>query len=1140
MAAYPGLTYVEYPYNQIPDPDVCRLRRIGLTGSVDVNALIAFLDNISSINKILLVPASQTLECIDPPTPVFPIDNWGYNDIIFDLMNLNEVWGCTTGSSDIEVAICDQWLGIGHEDLDYSKITIFPTPNLYGQEPSSLDLTTSNLFAAQHGYGITGTIASQHNSVGIAGVAPASSFRFYSVGSDPTHGDPSLGIEQILREFELGNRPLPKVINVSYDGIGGVIPIGCTICGVSPLVPECIDFLLEQGTTIVVGSSPWNTTPASYWDVDNQGQKDGVINCTFTDHNLNYINYNAGFQIGLQDGCDFEYLAELTTPAYQYGSLQHPNTYKVLENWNPPVDGSSSHSTALVSGVVALMLAGNPCLAPSQIEHILKNTSLPIHYSTDTYNYVLGDNIPLPSWECTSNDGAVLPEHIAGSIDAWAAYQACIDPKLVVNNALTITQDRSYQEITIEAGGELIIDGADFTMHENGRIFVKRGGKLNIINQSSVTSCSGRWAGIVLEGNNNEYHDDLINNAITNVADQPAWLVMNNSTLENAKEAISSDAGNLRWNALIQVSNSTFRNNWRSVALMSSRVDGQTSESCSEFIDCTFVNPGGIADKYGITNWDAQGILIQRCHFINMERDAIHTIDGTFDIIETTIDNDLMLPDRYGIRLWSTGSVSGETNIGNPGNQMNTISRTKTAITLEGASNVKIHHNMLRDNILGMYVEGGTTSDIYNNDFSNNYWSIGQLATGFTGFNTFDCNRFSSVVTGYYDFYNFGYVKNTDFDGNLFSDDRPSFKLFQENEVSGIGLVGQISHQGSESSPRTNRFNLDQLCNRVNTGNLNSLFDYWYAAPPANDPTNADYARMKATCSLTDPFSGMSNFYNSYLGEENYEPLCTAGTNGLTTGDPDCTHFSCYTGLVSTVEALRADSQANPSDLDYFEKAAYRTLLHLVNQLVSQADYTGAISLLEQHSLTETWRVQYGVRLHQGDITSAERLLDNISQYNDVDNQFFVVTQRINIRFRKDLGSFKLSGTERANLNQIANALVPSSANAKALLVLFDDQHFDVITPDPTHQNLESANEQKELGMVCYPNPTSGMVDLRCNFDRIGKTCVVTNMMGRAIYEFSLEEMDSVDLSGFPDGVYFMTVVGKGSILYRTSVVLFN
>jgi Secretion system C-terminal sorting domain len=812
---------------------------------------------------------------------------------------------------------------------------------------------------------------------------------------------------------------------------------------------------------------------------------------------------------------------ELTAPNWMYTSLDVP----------PAVDreftngGTSSGAAALITGVVSLMLSVNPCLNPAQVEKILKETASSITIPTG----FLGSFALIP------------PLSLAGSVNAHHAVTGSLNNHLEVSGTLTLNNfysSYSYKSIEVLSGGHLIIDGAYLAMVEDGIINVRRGGKLTIINDAVVTACSGRWKGILLDGNNDYSHFQLANNLIPIISNRPAQLFIEHSTLENAVNAFSCDAGYKKWNALVEAKQTTFSNNWRSVALMSSRVKNQPSETDNQFIGCTFTTDGTEVSNFGITNWDAQGVQIQTCNFFNIKRDAIHSIDGSFDISGCNIDNDLIYLNAFGIRLGATTSAQWETYIGGNSSATNTISRTRCAITVDGATNVIISHNRIRENILGVFVSGNTGSTTKNNDFLDNFWGIGQLSAGLNSHNAFNCNKFESNKKDLFDFYNFGYVFDTDFDGNIFSENRPSFKLFHEDEVPGISLVGIISNQGTEQNPRTNQFNTEQYCDRINSGNLNTEFDYWYPPTPSQqDPNFAQYLRMKATCSLTEPYNGQSNYYNSYSGA-NAVIGCTAGIGGFSPDHPDCMDRNCLQQLVSSVLFFRNSQPLEKSILDHYEKEAQATLLYLIQQSVSYNDYISAIDLLSNYSLKDVNRLKFGVLLQQGEFTAAELVLNNMALSYNVDDQLFVVAQRVNIRFRKSTGDFELTPSERANLNNIANAMQPASAYAQSLLMLFGNQFFDVITPKTEQKALESYKHQNELALVCYPNPSTGLVNLRCNFDRIGKKCSVSNIMGHTLFETSLETSDEIDLSTYPDGIYILSVLENGSILYRTQVVL--
>ena len=137
------------------------------------------------------------------------------------------------------------------------------------------------------------------------------------------------------------------IINVSWTGTG--------------LNEAAAREITESGTTLVLGAG--NDNYASYHS--EIADIPGVINVSSINVQNKHVNHYAHNQY-----------VDICAPGSVVATTRANNSYG-------PSAGTSA-SAAIVSGVIALMLEVNPCLQPSEVESIIKQTADPI---ADAHDY---------------------------------------------------------------------------------------------------------------------------------------------------------------------------------------------------------------------------------------------------------------------------------------------------------------------------------------------------------------------------------------------------------------------------------------------------------------------------------------------------------------------------------------------------------------------------------------------------------------------------------------------------------------------------------------------------------------------------------------------------------------------------------
>ena len=234
-------------------------------------------------------------------------------------------------------------------------------------------------------------------------------------------------------------------------------------------------------------------------------------------------------------------------------------------------------------------------------------------------------------------DSIVVRGNLFG--DGWIAFNIIHDGDslpiiypIYVNAVVPIVKDSIFNTNTtindeILFVGDLIVSATltitdTVLMAPSARLIVRPGGKL-IVNGGTLTNaCDGEmWQGIIVEGNP----------SLPQYAQRQGSVILNNATVENARNAISTRGADTNavyehTGGIVQATNTLFRNNRRAAEFLEyeNHSGSNVTDNTSRFTRCTFtVDDDNLFASNGtsflehVSLWRVRGVKFNGCDFRN-------------------------------------------------------------------------------------------------------------------------------------------------------------------------------------------------------------------------------------------------------------------------------------------------------------------------------------------------------------------------------------------------------------------------------------------------------------------------------------------------------------------------------------------
>jgi serine protease len=342
--------------------------KLNVPGSAD-NAMRAL--TIDTIKKLRVDPSIEYAEpnfirrASAVPNDQFYGYQWHYQ-----LMNLPQAWDVTTGSNSVIVAVIDTGVLTNHPDLNARLLSgyDFISDSAMALDGDGIDADATDVgddpqgaSSSFHGTHVAGTIgAVTDNSTGVAGVTWQGwvmPLRVLGRG-----GGTDADIAQAIRyaaglSNNSGTVPAQRahVINLSLGGYGS-----------NQTVLNAVSAARAQGVIVVAAAGNDNRSAPSY-----PASYDGVISVSavgITAQKAAYSNYGAFIDVAAPGGDTSDFNGD-GFPDWVL-SAKGDDAGNALYRFDAGTSMASPH----VAGVIALMLAVNPNLTPTDIDQLIAGT----------------------------------------------------------------------------------------------------------------------------------------------------------------------------------------------------------------------------------------------------------------------------------------------------------------------------------------------------------------------------------------------------------------------------------------------------------------------------------------------------------------------------------------------------------------------------------------------------------------------------------------------------------------------------------------------------------------------------------------------------------------------------------------------
>ena len=686
----------------------------------------------------------------------------------------------------------------------------------------------------------------------------------------------------------------------------------------------------------------------------------------------------------------------------------------------------------------------------------------------------------------------------------------CGCDNLEIFSTFELNQNSTYRSIIIKPNGTLILNNANFKFVDE--IVIEFGGKL-IVDGATLTSCQNnlKWKGIKAWGNpfSGQTHAvELKNGAII----ENAEIGINTSNIVNG--GLFGPQFDLSGAKVTVESNSIIRNCDIGINF------GPYGYSGPYFSwnDASYIQNSIFADcNIGVKLRSNLGVDILNSDFLGISTSGVEIINSQVEVSGCEFEG------TTGVFFGATWpSLLGSTI------KVNNFLTSVEGVLLDAQGNATEHS--IGGNLFasgnGISAYGQSTFNIQNNEFGDNYVS---LSTWFTGDdnnlvtdNSFNLHIYGSSVYG---------PNNNEYNNNCFENG-----ITADIELNdGASIFDQ---QGDFENAAGNCFT--KTVSSFITGIDAESFTYFIKT-----------GTLPQSCKY--PIGGIWDLGNSSDEEPlncgfgfwgNIPPRYRNCVIPSTLTDKKAMEIA----LKAEIQRIKGDPNISPLVKKWLIARYERCLKRLIGKIVEdiiKTPNTGredAVSYLSTQELFSHRIMAYSLMIEAGDYPSAEVYLNGLATNRNAESDF-VTAQNIYLDYLQQGTSYVLNAQDTTLLGNIAREENELSGYARTIYYEMTGNKIKLSMPHlPLSGSRPVSQENYELSKVLlYPNPVDDLqftLIVAEEFIRDKCTMQISDVTGNMIMNNTLNtENTLVDVSSLRSGIYFVKVSNQQQILFTGKLI---
>lgn len=669
---------------------------------------------------------------------------------------------------------------------------------------------------------------------------------------------------------------------------------------------------------------------------------------------------------------------------------------------------------------------------------------------------------------------------------------ASICPVQIVSDATINFPMSVFGDLIVKKGMVLTVKDTLY-LSESSRIIVEENAKLIIDGGKLTSGCGSTWERVMVYGGNDDFDVKFTNGAVVENTSRGAVFMLPPEPWPEIQQ----------WgNGILHAENTTFNNVERIAEFLSWR----SLPNSSYIKDC--IQNGG---KWGVTNWNCQGIEVINNVFNDIQKHCVGTEVGSFLIKGNTFDskqNDIF----YNNTSAGISSLIDSNYFG--GLKYGYHARGTTFAQNEISNNNFLtgQADILNDGHNQYRVIGNRLSSDYGSVSLNNGFGIASISS-----NIFDGNIFGLLVFGENDDYNF-------------------FKNCFSSKLLDVYIDGSVSPIiGDATCAANNCFtheNEDGSTILDISGNPNP-FTYLLPSDQIDD--------------CRDVISQLPNINTISTCGGSQLPQCTDQVRDSLLTNP-CNPRLNVPNLLEAMNLLNGEmSGIEENNLSFKKDIAYinykncfdKARGELAQLYLLESKFEKARELYHEDDSNDAKVYIYSSYLIEGDLSSGRNYLKNIYMPSE-ELYDFIEVQLINLD-RLPYGPFyDPSPGELSKIKFIANKDHSYAAYAKALYYTFTGEIISSKIPNLKIGKYYKPTEKKifseEFDRV-YPNPFLSDLSFDIDIGKISSIRIIGVSGEVMLSRDNLSSRFSVPTIDWPKGVYFIEMSNNGSIMSRKKII---